>query len=199
VAAVGPGVLDSDGSVFSLGGQFDPFTGVAGHLRSPGGAQPYEVPWVDGSCFLVSVNAARQVGGLATEYFMYWEETDWCVRARRSGYSCLVVPSTNVIHHRGSANPSRLVVDRLRRNAVLFMRRNGSLRGNMTSIIYFATIGLAWESFAAWRRGENVGRVITATGRALRWNMRDALSRRRWRLPSDGPPIAPTATSSGPG
>lgn len=197
VAAVGPKVLDSDGSIFSLGGRFDPVTGVTGHLiRTIGGPDdPYDVAWVDGSCLLVSIAAAQEVGGLSTDYFMYWEETDWCVRARRGGYRCVVAPSASVIHQRGSARPSPSVVNLLRRNAILFMRRNGGRIQNLTSIVYFSTLGLIWETYAAWRRGEQPGLVVAATARALAWNGRDALSRRSWRRPADGPAIGSKTSS----
>ena len=44
-----------------------------------------ERDYVDGVCMLMSRAAIGEVGLLDDEYFSYWEETDWCARAREVG------------------------------------------------------------------------------------------------------------------
>jgi hypothetical protein len=189
VAVVGPRVLDGDATLFSYGGVLRMSVGVSGHLQRPltsdGG--PYEVDWVDGSCMLVATAALATIGGLAPEYFMYWEEVDWCTRARRAGLRCVVAPTATVVHHRGSASGSTAVVGRLRRNGLLFMRRNGNRRQNAQSFVFFVTVGLTMRVADAYRRRSGVGIELAASAKAAAWNITDAIRRGRWRLPASGP------------
>ncbi len=45
-----------------------------------------EVDWVVGACWLLRMQAVKQVGPLDDTFFMYAEELDWCLRARRRGW-----------------------------------------------------------------------------------------------------------------
>jgi GT2 family glycosyltransferase len=191
VAAVGPIVCDADGSIFSAGGVFDWTRGRSAHLRRP--VRPdmaYDVDWLDGPCLLVSIAAALRVGGLAPEYFMYWEELDWCVRARTLGFHCLVQPRTSIVHLRGTRNPSMNVRYLMLRNGILFMRRNGSLRQNLTSLgwaVGYKSVGMIVKRI---RTPQNVPRAVVAVVRAFAWNLRDALRQGRWRVPAEGPALS---------
>jgi GT2 family glycosyltransferase len=51
----------------------------------------------------------ERIGGLDEGYYLYAEDADWCVRARRAGYACLWAPRS-VVRHRvsgssGAASP----------------------------------------------------------------------------------------------
>jgi GT2 family glycosyltransferase len=39
-----------------------------------------------------------QVGLLDEEYFMYFEEVDFCLKAAKAGWSCWYVPESRVVH-----------------------------------------------------------------------------------------------------
>ena len=53
---------------------------------------------VYGACMLVRVSHLKLVGGLDEVFFIYGEETDWCIRAKRLGFRVGCVPSTRVWH-----------------------------------------------------------------------------------------------------
>jgi len=40
----------------------------------------------------------ENVGLLDERYFMYFEETDFCLRARRAGWTCWYIPASRVVH-----------------------------------------------------------------------------------------------------
>ena len=40
----------------------------------------------------------EQIGGLDESFFYYWEETDWCLRAREAGWSIMHVPKAKLWH-----------------------------------------------------------------------------------------------------
>lgn len=65
------------------------------------GDQPHEVDWVGGASMLIRREVFEQVGLLDEGYFLYYEETDFCLRARRAGWACWYVPSSVVTHLEG--------------------------------------------------------------------------------------------------
>ncbi len=83
--------------------------------------------YADGVCMLVPRAALERVGLLDEDYFAYWEETDWCLRARRLGLKCYYVPSARVWHRAArSQKPDAAFHYLYRRNALLFVRKRGS-------------------------------------------------------------------------
>jgi GT2 family glycosyltransferase len=60
-----------------------------------------EVDFVQGSCLLIRASAISSVGVLDESFFMYFEETDWCFRAKRQGGKTFLVPSAEVVHYGG--------------------------------------------------------------------------------------------------
>ncbi len=64
-----------------------------------GGTGTRPVGWVQSSAMLVRRDAARQVGWLDPEFFVYSDETDFCKRLGDAGWRILYVPSARAIHH----------------------------------------------------------------------------------------------------
>jgi GT2 family glycosyltransferase len=58
------------------------------------------VPWVTGCCFLVRRECLRQLGGFDEDYFLYYEDVDFCRRARQAGWEVWHDPSVRAVHHR---------------------------------------------------------------------------------------------------
>jgi N-acetylglucosaminyl-diphospho-decaprenol L-rhamnosyltransferase len=67
----------------------------------------HDVDWVSGACVVISASALERVGMLDEGYFMYWEDADWCRRARDSGLTITFEPALEVVHHQGSSSASR--------------------------------------------------------------------------------------------
>jgi GT2 family glycosyltransferase len=66
--------------------------------RSHGYDQFCEVPALSGVCLLIRREVFRDVGLLDETFFMYHEDTDFCLRARRAGWKVCYTPSA-VAHH----------------------------------------------------------------------------------------------------
>ena len=73
------------------------------HSRGVGWRQ---VPWVDWTCPLVSLEAWRRVGGFDAQLVGYFADVDWCARARALGYA-LGVADWLVVQHLGSVTALR--------------------------------------------------------------------------------------------
>ena len=57
-----------------------------------------ETEYICGCAFFIKTEVIKEIGVLDSRYFLTWEETDWCYRARKAGYQCMVVPNAKVWH-----------------------------------------------------------------------------------------------------
>lgn len=64
-------------------------------------AQP--IDWVAGASMMVRRAVIDAIGGLDENYFLYFEETDFCLRAKRAGFSTWYVPESRVMHIAGQS------------------------------------------------------------------------------------------------
>ena len=51
------------------------------------------------------------IGGLDENYFLYFEETDFCLRARKAGFATWYVPQSRVMHIAGQSTKVTEVSD----------------------------------------------------------------------------------------
>lgn len=61
-------------------------------------ARPREVDWVSGCAIMVRRAVVEQAGMLDERFFYYWEETEWCLRARKAGWRILHAPGARLWH-----------------------------------------------------------------------------------------------------
>lgn len=87
--------------------------GIAGRLLGlhamgePAQDRSHACDWVSGACFAVRRQVFEKVGLLDEGYFLYFEEVDFCRRARQAGWSCWYVADARVVHHEGSSTGIR--------------------------------------------------------------------------------------------
>lgn len=60
--------------------------------------------WVAGACMLVRREVFETIGYLDDGFFMYFEEVDFCKRARDAGYETWYLPCARVVHLVGQAS-----------------------------------------------------------------------------------------------
>ncbi len=118
----GPTILSFDGArIWSAGGDWWPWLGWGAHrglgapwrgaADAPGARGRDAVPCTSltGAALYVTRACLDAVGGLDEAYYLYAEDADWCVRARRGGFACLWAPRA-IVRHRvsgssGAASP----------------------------------------------------------------------------------------------
>ena len=59
---------------------------------------PGETDYATGCCFLTRGELVAKIGLLDESYYMYTEDADWCMRARRAGYRVMYEPQARVWH-----------------------------------------------------------------------------------------------------
>jgi N-acetylglucosaminyl-diphospho-decaprenol L-rhamnosyltransferase len=65
------------------------------------------VDCITGCFLLVKRDTWNELGGFDSSFFMYGEDTDFCIRARKAGYPCVIYPDAKIIHHGGRSERVR--------------------------------------------------------------------------------------------
>lgn len=85
-----------------------------------------EVDWVWGAYFMFRKDILKKLPSnkLDEQYFMYWEDVQWCMDIRKLGYKIYFFAASHIVHiHEGSkGNKNELMV----KNEALFFERNYS-------------------------------------------------------------------------
>jgi hypothetical protein len=63
-----------------------------------------EVDYVAASCLVVRREAVERFGNMRRDWFLYFEDIEWCTRMRRGGARILATPEATAVHHSGSAS-----------------------------------------------------------------------------------------------
>ena len=61
--------------------------------------------WTSFACVLIRREVLHEIGLMDDEYFMYFEDAEFCFRARKAGWKILHDPSVSVVHLRGGSSP----------------------------------------------------------------------------------------------
>jgi GT2 family glycosyltransferase len=80
-------------------------TKMLGRFRVPGPIRDHAHPmdWVNGASMMVRREVFETVGLMDEGYFLYFEETDFCRRAKRARWPVWHVPASRVVHLEGQS------------------------------------------------------------------------------------------------
>jgi GT2 family glycosyltransferase len=131
----------STGEVMRLqAGQVEKSDGSVSHPDFGGVIeQPRPVDFITACSLAVKRRLLEDVGLMDSRFFIYYDETDWCVRATRRGYQVVYVPASRIWHKvsaaMGAASPATDYY--MTRNALLFFRKNlqGLARWRMLAVL----------------------------------------------------------------
>ena len=131
-------------AIYSESGKFSGGAGkthsrlaTVSRIKSP---DDKDFDYIEGSSFFISSACLEKTGLLSEDYFLYYEENDYCHRAARNGFSTTVAPRSIVHHAIGSSTGSEtgkgktpFFIDCLMvRNRVLFAKKFGWPRWGIT-------------------------------------------------------------------
>jgi N-acetylglucosaminyl-diphospho-decaprenol L-rhamnosyltransferase len=112
----------------------------------------HQTDWVAGASMIIRRGVFEAIGLLDENYFMYFEEVDFCLNARRAGWPCWYVPQSRVVHYVGQSSgvtDTKAVPKRLP-TYWFDSRRRYFLKNH--SWLYAAFADAAWlVGFTCWR------------------------------------------------
>lgn len=65
---------------------------------------PQSVEGISGACLMTPRLIFQQVGGFSEDYFMYYEDMDYCFKLSKAGLKNYFVPDAVVVHHGGKSS-----------------------------------------------------------------------------------------------
>ena len=103
---------------------------------------PHPTPYAHGAAMMVKREVIEKAGMMPECYFLYYEELDWSMMIRRTGYDIWYEPDFTVYHKEsqatGQGSPLRTYY--ITRNRLLFVHRN--IHGIEKSLSYIYIIGI---------------------------------------------------------
>jgi GT2 family glycosyltransferase len=63
--------------------------------------------WVSGASMMIRRQVIEDIGWMDEKFFLYFEEVDYCRRARQAGWECWYVPDSRVVHLEGASTGIR--------------------------------------------------------------------------------------------
>lgn len=145
-----PGIL----SELEAGIRFGPVSKLLGRwlVAPPIRDDAHECGWVAGASMIVRCGVFDAIGPMDDAYFLYYEETDFCLRARRAGWSCWYVPASRVVHLVGqSTGVTNEKQVRKRRPRYWFESRRRYFTKNYGRAYSLAVDAAFAAGFALWR------------------------------------------------
>lgn len=133
VGILGPKIYyyDAPNTVWFAGGDRDRWTWAVTQMPRGRDDQrvntPRNVSFLCGCGMLVKSEVLKQIGFFDTGYFMYYEDSEFCVRAKRAGFTLRYVPTARMWHKVAisSGGEGSPIHRYYRRRALLrFLRRN---------------------------------------------------------------------------
>lgn len=93
--------------------------------------------YVTGACLLARREILEAIGLLDPVYFLYWEETDWCIRAKNAGYKLVYTPSAKIWHKVAASQEGNVNKFFFVRNNFLFVKKNATNAQFAVFLLYF--------------------------------------------------------------
>ena len=147
--------------------------------------KPLNVDWVPGAFTMLRRSLIRELGFFDERFYLYYEETDLCLRAKRHGWEVHFIPESRVIHEGGASSRKHDTEDFDRAGSqemrfrvlaeCLYHRKNHGL------VALWGNIGVewawhrlrAWASVLPWRKSETKRRSSKMIVRQLEAGLRE--------------------------
>lgn len=186
IGILGPMVYNYDEPtvIQSAGGRLGPYW-ISSHFGQNEGdcrqfVEPHPVEWISGCAILVRRAVIEQVGVLDARFFIYWEETDWCMRAAKAGWRIVQVPTARLWHKGVQRNyrPGPAVTYYSTRNRLLLLAKHAApLPARLIAWGQIVRTLTSWTIRPKWRH-------LRAHRNAMWCGVRDYLAGRWGRMPS---------------
>jgi GT2 family glycosyltransferase len=168
IGAAGPQLLNRDGSpqasawllpgaatlAFDALMMHNAFPRARWHRWRTAGGAAEDVPSLSGACLLVRRACWRRLQGLDERFFLYYEDIDFCARARAAGYRLRLVPEARCQHALGGSafqDRRRFVLHFHESRRRYLHKHHPGLRGRL--LVAVDVFGLAVRALAHALRG----------------------------------------------
>ncbi|MFH1847977.1 MAG: glycosyltransferase family 2 protein [Candidatus Omnitrophota bacterium] len=89
---------DRPDKIRMAGHKFFWWIGLQGRVKKVRAPGPRDVQSVPGSCLMIRKKVIEKIGLLDERFFAYYDDADWCFRARNAGYRVAYSPKAGIRH-----------------------------------------------------------------------------------------------------
>jgi GT2 family glycosyltransferase len=143
--------------------------------------EPIEVDAVLGACMMVRREVIEKVGLMDERFFLFLEETDWCVRIREAGWKVVHIPDARITHLSGESSkkkrPAQTWIEYYRSLYRFFAKNRG--KGQKAIVVAFRFMKICVDlvftsALVAGSLGSSLGsrRRLSAYATLLAWHLR---------------------------
>ncbi len=124
-----PVIINPDKSIWFDGGEIDKHRFSAGHKKNM-------TDYVPGTVMIVNPKVIIKTGMFDTRFFMYYEDADLCLRAKKLGFNIEILKNFFVIHDsKKNIKQNNFMNFHLARNRLLFMKKHANIKTKIREII----------------------------------------------------------------
>ena len=138
---------------YDFGGKIDWRLGRTYHdeQQNQKNFKPKKIDYLSGCCLLIKRKVFKKIGLLDEKFFLYYEDVDFCLRAKRAGFKIKVIPKSIVKHQ--LHNPNQRPWQQnfyLWQSHWLFIRRWVTLKHQLTAWLYWGltVFKILWQKLA---------------------------------------------------
>ncbi len=185
-AVVGPKIVAAEpaGVIQEIGAYLDWNRGVfklnyGGYNESVDGpvTEIQHVDYVPACCLLARSSAIKIWGNMRPDFFLYFDDIEWCTRIKRGGGSIDAIPTATAVHHSGGKNrKNNMVTYYYWRNRIHFFRLYApqEFPGNLgNNLIGEAVRAVATSRTLGLMNAGSAIQAATIDGLSGRWGQAD--------------------------
>lgn len=102
--------------------------------------EPFVSDYITGTALFVSREVIEDIGPMKEDYFLYYEDTDWSLRAQEAGYKHYIVPKARIYHKEAVSTGLHSYIH------IYYNSRNGMFLGWRHNGL-FGKVAVAFKSF----------------------------------------------------
>ncbi len=123
------------------GGKINWWLGRPYHLKKQP-LQQAETEFITGCLMMIPIKILEELGGFDNKYFCYFEDSDFCERAKNNGITLWINPKSIIWHkiNHTSIRNSTFFMEQFARNRIIFNKRFNKKSYHFISFIFFQVI-----------------------------------------------------------
>lgn len=151
--------------LYDLGGYVNWWTGRTSHINAYRDEYlkkvkepPLNVDYVAGCSMMIKRDVFEKIGLLDETYFIYFEDVDFCVSAKKAGFSVLVDPASTIFHKLGGSMDrwsARAIYYNLLSNFIFISKHFGIRRITAYTYLFTLTLKILRDNIISYFRGNN--------------------------------------------
>jgi hypothetical protein len=132
---------------------------------------PLEVDCIAGTCIMVRREVLKNVGLLDENFFMFFEDVDWCLRMKKMGWRLFFLPEAEIMHIAHQSTSDR--ISEIHHNSqVYYLRKHfhWSVTWFLNKFFLFCSVFLKFKSYTNIMHIKKNVEIVAETGsNRLQW------------------------------